>query len=558
MDSDIDVEKRSVLSQPRSTTGSAVRNQDDDTVTEKRSVLTGRPFRTMPPEENTVTGTKGVPRNDDTVAEKRSVLAPTMATQKNNETLREEHIAANEKRSVLSGRGGGMTVDTEEDATATALSNGINGMGATHLEEREANHHGTVSENQADEKDEVVPVATLVSQKSVKMAEAIEADTSCVGRLGRRGCLFLIGVQLLVAAVVAVVVVVLLVGGGEGNETEVDASITLSPVTTSPTNQPTAVTSNFPSLFPSSFPSTNPTTFPEPDECLFRIEALDPIITIPETTEIPRCQFQPYRLEFLFLGGSCADTAFCLDEFTECEDFLENGVIPREFVAGRFRIILNGMEMFASLYETVVFENGGNDLPLFNVMEIYRDEPPYNETTTLLQRVRFRITCNNQPLCFRNVGPLSISKFENDEQGFVGCLQTVEVDPLIFPYTISIPPKLPQDEDTAIVFGVTVSRDGTVLTDNSIEDQPIFPVEGLTNVSLTTSNRTLRFAIEAYFFDYTDYWVPYNFTSIVLVTGETSTLGLPCFALETFTLFYDPPEGPPSIGLSGSDSECPT
>ena len=251
----------------------------------------------------------------------------------------------------------------------------------------------------------VVPMAELVTENSYKLVQATEEDTTCYGRLGRRGCILLIGAQVIVVIVVVAVVVALVGGGGDEVSPTVAPSLVPSPA---PSSQPTFNLTNAPSASPSVFPSSAPSIFPEPEECEFILGYIDPVV--PRPYRAPVCQSQPSTVDLVFIGGNCSSqpiSCFSYDSTTLCQDFPENGQVPSS-ASDTIVLIMSGEVTTLSPGDIFTLQNDGNNLPQTNSFEIHRNIPPPYNDTTILQRVEFDISCADQILCFTALGAMSI------------------------------------------------------------------------------------------------------------------------------------------------------
>lgn len=542
--------------------GGEAEEEGDDIAHEKRSVLA------LHAQEKQVADEEEED-NDDTARAKHSVLTSYHRAPRGDERGTQESggtVSTRRKRTS----GGRPPAEEEEENASKIEPPGWNDVATTVAiagDDRDQESHPNDDDDDPPHRDRseteddlAVPVATPVERKSTTQmalatAAVVDTGTSCLERLGRRGCIVLIGAQVAaVVVVVVVIVVVLLVGRKDDDDGTGDRnaeSLTRVPTTpSSPTIQP-ALSSSASSMAPSRSvsrsmsPSDAPTAFPVPDVCEFRIDALDPIFPDNTPDDPITCQSQPNRIEVLFVGGNCSSNSECVDPSTECQDFFDNGAVPMYPGENEtFRILYNGVESFVSPPDPLVLENGGNDLLLFNTLEIHRDDPPYSANTTLLQRTTFVLTCNSQALCFRSIGAMVMIGFVSEEQGYAPCVLVTPTDPARFRYAISIPPKLPQGEDTAVISLVAVETDFTF--------PPIQSLIDLADTVLTTANRTVHFELEAFT---TTLWDARNLTTNVLVMGRTADLDLDCSVIQTFSFPYEPPDQPNAIDFS---SVCPT
>ena len=364
----------------------------------------------------------------------------------------------------------------------------------------------------------VVPMAELVTENSIKLVPATEEDTTCYGRLGRRGCILLI-VSQLILVIVIVVVVVSLVGGDDGSEDKQPPTLAL---TLAPTHMPTFSLTNVPSFPTSESPSLAPSIFPEPEECEFFLDYIDPILPPPYVA--PVCQSQPDSVELVFIGGRCnsqSSSCFSFDSTTSCQDFPENGEIPLlESDETIIVLVVSGQATTLSPGDTFTLQNDGNTLPRLNSIEIHRNiSPPYNNAT-ILQRVEFEISCNGQILCFASLGAMSIISYVDPIRGPQLCERAEQMAGVEFGFTVSILRKLPNGETTAFIEAVTIDTDFANPRQSS----------HLQGVALTTSNRTAVFTLK----ESVDL---FGFTSVSAQISATGTtiLGNPCVGpVETF------------------------
>lgn len=404
----------------------------------------------------------------------------------------------------------------------------------------------------------VVPSAELVTEDSIKLVPAREEDDGedITCRLGRRGCILLMGVQVLVVIVIVVVVVVLLAGGDDGDDDKESIVTTTLLFPTSAPSQfpklsqpPTFRTTQGPSTAPSVFPSAEPTIFPEPEECEFSFGYLDPIVPRPYQTSV--CQTQPNSVELVLLGGFCnrqSNSCFSYAETTSCQDFPQNGVVP--VTTGEQVVVLlpqSGQAATMTVGDTLTLQTDNDSLPRSRLLEIHQNAAPPYDDTTILQRVGFEVACDDddddegQILCFTALGALSIRSYtHNPGNASTVCTREAQTDPVEFVFTVSIPPKLPQGETTAMI---TETRIETTFSNPPSSSH----LQGV--VLTTTSNRTAVFTVETgldlFASGPTGTTVTAQFTNATGVTVE----GRPCTG--TLETFYIAVEGYATI-------ECPT